>query len=101
MDDLKHTYAETHASRRRAALAGALVVIGALVLPATTAGADGGRGRSFCSESNGPTGEFAGDTSEGSTYGNAGEVISWFSKQGIRPGPWGHTVTRFCHPRTS
>lgn len=100
MNNLTNT-AKQHMNRRRATLAGVLVLAGSLLLPATTASAEGGNGRSFCSESGQPAGTFAGNIYDGSTYGNAGEVVSWFSQQGIRPGPWGHTVTAFCDPRTS
>lgn len=87
---------------RRRTIVGSLALAGLVLLPVPTANAEGGTGRSFCSESGRPTGGFAGDIFDGSTYGNAGEVVSWFSRQGIEPvEPWGQTVKLFCDPRPS
>ena len=87
---------------RRRTIAGCLALAGLVLVPVTTANADGGNGRSFCSESGRPTGEFAGDILDGNTYGSAGEVVSWFSRRRIEPlSPWGQTVKLFCDPRAS
>ena len=84
---------------RRQVTIGSLALAGLVMLPASTVGAEGGKGRSFCSESGRPSGEVAGNIVDGSTYNNAGEVVSWFSRQGIQDGPWGQTVKGFCDPK--
>ena len=86
--------------KRHLVVIGCLALAGAVVLPAATASADGGKGSSYCSNQGPPTREFAGDVSDDSTYGNAGEVVSWFSQQGLKPiGPWGQTVRDVCDPK--
>jgi hypothetical protein len=95
-------WTKEHIMNRRRAVIGSLALAGLVLLPATTTSAEGGNGRSFCSESGQPTGEFAGDIFDGSTYGNAGEVVSWFSQQRNEPVvAWGQTVKQFCDPRSS
>ena len=86
-------------NRRRVTIGSALAAF--ILLPATTVNADWGNGSSYCSESGQPTGEFAGNIEDPNTYGNAGEVVSWFSQQGVKPGPWGQTVRAFCDPKGS
>jgi hypothetical protein len=89
---------ENTMNRRRAAV-GALALAAFIALPATTAAAnEPNNGRSFCANSGPPEGEFAGDIYDTSTYGNAGEVVAWFSQQAINPGPGGQTVKAFCEP---
>lgn len=86
--------------KRHLTVIGFLALAGLVTLPAAPASADGGRGNSYCSNSEGPTGEFAGNVADDQTYGNAGEVVSWFSQQGIKPiGPWGQTVKDLCDPK--
>ena len=85
-------------NRRRIAL-GSVALVGLVLVPASVVGADGGKGATYCSNQGPPAGEFAGDIYDDSTYGNAGEVVSWFSQQGIKPGPWGQTVKDFCDPQ--
>jgi len=85
--------------RRRVAI-GSLALVAFGTLPAASASADGGNGASFCSNQGPPTGEFVGDIGDDSTYGNAGEVVSWFSQQGLRPiGAWGQGVKNICDPK--
>ena len=84
--------------KRHLTVIGFLALAGSVTLPAASASADGGRGNSYCSNAGPPEAEFAGDISDDQTYGNAGEVVSWFSQQGIKPGPWGAEVTAFCDP---
>lgn len=86
-------------SKGRRAAVGALALAAFVALPATMAGAnEPNNGRSFCANSGPPEGDFSGDIYDTSTYGNAGEVVSWFSQQGIKPGPWGEEVKAFCDP---
>ena len=86
--------------KRYLPIIGCLALSGLVVLPAASASADGGRGSSYCSNSGPPTGEFAGDIFDDSTYGNAGEIVSWFSQQGLKPlGPWGQAVSDVCDPK--
>lgn len=88
--------------KRHRTVIGSPALAGLVTLPAAAARADGGRGNSYCSSSEGPTGEFAGNVADDQTYGNAGEVISWFSQQGLEPtGPWGQTVKTLCDPSPS
>ena len=85
-------------NRRRGVL-GFFAVAALFTFPASAASADGGNGNSFCSNQGPPEGSFAGDIDDVSTYGNAGEVVSWFSQQGLKPvGAWGQTVRVFCDP---
>ena len=86
---------------RSGVIIGSLALAGLVVLPASTAGAEGGYGKSFCSDSGKPTGEFEGDIFDGSSYGNAGEVVSYLSRQGLKEGPPGQTVRVFCDPKAS
>ena len=84
---------------RHLATIGALAVAAFVLVPAATASANGGNGASYCSNSGPPEDEFAGDIYDDSTYGNAGEVVSWFSQQGLKPiGPWGQTIKVACDP---
>ena len=85
--------------RRRDAL-GFRAVAAFVTFPASAASADGGNGNSFCSNQGPPEGSFTGDIDDVSSYGNAGEVVSWFSQQGLKPvGAWGQTVRVFCDPK--
>jgi hypothetical protein len=93
------TPSKEHIMNRRRIVLGSLALAGLVLVPTSVVGADGGKGASFCSNSGRPTGEFAGDIYDGNTYGSAGEVVSWFSQQGIKPGPWGQTVRDFCDPK--
>jgi hypothetical protein len=92
------TRTKEHIMNRRRIAFGSLALAGLVLVPTSMVSADGGKGASFCSDSGRPTGEFAGDIFDTNTYGNAGEVVSWFSQQGIKPGPWGQTVKDFCDP---
>ena len=86
--------------KRHLPVIGALALAGLVVLPAATASADGGKGNTYCSNQGPPTGEFAGDIFDDNTYGNGGEVFSWFSQQGLKPlGPWGQAVRDVCDPK--
>jgi hypothetical protein len=86
-------------NRRRVTI-GSLALAGLVFLPVATAAANGGNGASFCSNSGPPEREFAGDIYDGNTYGNAGEIVSWFSQQGLKPiGPWGQGTKAFCDPK--
>ena len=63
--------------------------------------APGGRLSSLVGEGDRqPQAETAGNVGDDSTYGNAGEVVSWFTRQGLRPiGPWGQAVKDICDPK--
>ena len=91
---------QKHSTVRRGVAIGSLALVAFGILPAASASADGGNGASYCSNQGPPTGEFAGNVGDDSTYGNAGEVVSWFTWQGLRPiGPWGQTVKDICDPK--
>jgi hypothetical protein len=93
------TPTKEHVMNRRRIVLGSLALAGLVLVPSSMAAADGGKGASYCSNSGPPAGEFAGDIYDDSTYGNAGEIISWFSQQGLKPiGPWGQTTKVFCDP---
>jgi len=86
---------------RNLAKIASLALAGLVLVPAAAASADGGNGASYCSNQGPPEGDFAGDINDDNTYGNAGEIISWFSQQGLKPiGPWGQTTKVFCDPQT-
>ncbi len=72
------------------------VVVG--IVP-SVAGAEGGNGASFCSNSGAPlrlpTGPVPGDFS---TFGNAGEVISFVARGDGKPMQPGQQVKAACNP---
>jgi hypothetical protein len=84
---------------RSRVIIGSIALAGLVVLPASMVDAEGGNGRSFCSDSGRPTGVFAGDIFDGSSYGNAGEVVSYLSRQGLKEGAPGQLVRVFCDPK--
>jgi hypothetical protein len=99
---MQTAWTKEHIMNRQRIIIGTLAFAGLVILPVSTANAEGGNGRSYCSESGRPAGQFAGDIFAGETLGNAGEVVSWFSRQGIQADvPWGQTVKLFCDPRPS
>jgi hypothetical protein len=80
----------------RRTLVGAVFVVGTLAFASAPAGASGGNGASFCSNSGAPTGGAP------QTYGNAGEIISWIARNegnggspNDHPGP---VVADACNP---
>jgi hypothetical protein len=98
-DDMHITPTREHIMKRHGAKMGAFAFAALVLVPAATASANGGNGASYCSNQGPPAGDFAGDIYDDSTYGNAGEIVSWFSQQGLKPiGPWGQTVKVACDP---
>jgi hypothetical protein len=81
--------------KKRAIVAGCALTAAAFAVPAGAAVADGGGGRSFCSESGAPFGTAP------ASYGNAGEIISWIARnEGFDPdlpAP-GLQVAAVCNP---
>jgi len=78
---------------RRVLVVGGLLTA-TLVVASGPAGAAGGSGASFCSNSGAPTGGAP------VTYGNPGEIIGWIARnigngQFNHPGPF---VASFCNP---
>ncbi len=75
-----------------------LVGVGVGIVP-SVAGAEGGNGASFCSNSGAPVrlpgGPVLGDFS---TYGNAGEIISFVAQGDGRPARPGQLVKAVCNP---
>ena len=72
--------------------------LGVAIVP-SVAGAEGGNGASFCSNSGAPVrvpgGPVLGDFS---TYGNAGEIISSIAREDGTPERPGQLVSATCNP---
>ena len=72
--------------------------LGIAIVP-SVAGAEGGNGASFCSNSGAPVravgGPVLGDLS---TYGNAGEIISSIAREFRQPERPGQLVSASCNP---
>ena len=72
--------------------------LGVAIVP-SVASAEGGKGASFCSQSGAPVrlpgGPVLGDFS---TFGNAGEIISFIARSDDRPDRPGQLVSQVCNP---
>ena len=71
----------------------------AVAIVPSVASAEGGAGASFCSNSGAPVRDPAGPVlGDLSTYGNAGEIISFIARSDDRPGQPGQLVKMACNP---
>jgi hypothetical protein len=72
--------------------------LGVIIVP-SIANAEGGNGASFCSNSGAPVRDPAGPVlGDLSTYGNAGEIISFIARGDGRPERPGQLVNAACNP---
>jgi len=72
--------------------------LGVAIVP-SVAGADGGNGASFCSNSGAPVRDQGGPVlGDPSTYGNAGEIISFVARGDDSPAQPGQLVKLACNP---
>ena len=78
-----------------------IVIVAGLVvaIAPSVARAEGGNGASFCSNSGAPVRDPAGPIlGDLSTYGNAGEIISFIARSDDKPERPGELVRLACNP---